>query len=237
MCSSPKKTYKRYVVMTTSREKRKFSHFPVMSSRTTSSPSPKMMISSSSHSVMITCSYFVTLYLLCPYDYAEGISSHRTSSVLNHELPNPLPAVIQELSSTSDTPLIILEKGLNNITKPVGSSVTLKCQFRYDGPLIFAWYQNNAPLEEREGKFEVRNSRTKSGDHITKLKISKLDPLDTAFYKCEAISGQLSEESTGILKVDMSNADSSSVIESAHPPILPDFEDPTIEIPGGYSPT
>lgn len=98
---------------------------------------------------------------------------------------------------------------LGNVTKTAGDAVKLRCEVYGDPPPTrLQWYKNEAPLEPIKGHVTVRHYTPAkySGAALgSRLRISPLEVHDTGFYTCEANSADTKLETTGILKVSMSN--------------------------------
>lgn len=99
-------------------------------------------------------------------------------------------------------------RALGNVTKTAGEAVKLRCEaYGEPPPIKVTWYKNEAPVEAVRGRVTVRvYSPPKYGTAAlgSRLRISPLDVHDTGFYTCEATSAEVRLDTTGILKVAMS---------------------------------
>ncbi|XP_046335927.1 inactive tyrosine-protein kinase transmembrane receptor ROR1-like isoform X3 [Haliotis rufescens] len=91
-----------------------------------------------------------------------------------------------------------LDIEMRNVTKYKGQSVRLRCEITGYPIPKYAWFKNNAPIndDDEKGRFNVR--RTAWG---SRLRISNLDTIDTGFYTCRASNSFGQEETTGVLAV------------------------------------
>jgi hypothetical protein len=122
-----------------------------------------------------------------------------------------------------------LNHGLKNVSKETGSQVIFKCEFRGNPNITVEWFQNEAPVEVVKGKREILPSKVSNSKVISRLKISNLEVLDKAFYKCQGSYQGFVLDSTAILQVSQgSTYISSESLPEFNPEIDPEF-------PGSFS--
>lgn len=115
---------------------------------------------------------------------------------------------------------------LGNVSKTAGEAVKLRCEVYGDPPpSSLQWLKNEAPVEPIKGRITVRlYTPAKYGVSAmgARLRISPLEVHDTGFYTCEAVSPHARLETTGILKVSMSNWGKCLLcVPHPHPYLLP----------------
>ncbi|GMR36468.1 hypothetical protein PMAYCL1PPCAC_06663 [Pristionchus mayeri] len=98
-------------------------------------------------------------------------------------------------SSSGSRPYLRLTTSLRNITRNSGTDVRLRCDAIGTPPISFEWKKNHAPVEKSK-RVRIRNR-----ENTSRLVISSLDVLDSAFYECTASNIAGSVNSTAILKV------------------------------------
>ncbi|KAG1699626.1 Inactive tyrosine-protein kinase transmembrane receptor ROR1 [Nymphon striatum] len=108
------------------------------------------------------------------------------------------------ISSSSKKSYLKLQRHLANYTKVVGENIRLKCEVEGFPPPRFKWFQNEAPVREERAKITIRRFSPGGHKYISRLRISKLDILDTAYYKCQASNDGHQVKTTAILKVKLS---------------------------------
>uniref|UniRef100_A0A914GWY4 receptor protein-tyrosine kinase n=1 Tax=Globodera rostochiensis TaxID=31243 RepID=A0A914GWY4_GLORO len=102
-------------------------------------------------------------------------------------------------------PYIRLTVPLNNVTRPVGAEVRMRCEAAAAPlPIQFTWLKNLAPVEKN------RRTRIRHREMSSKLVIIELDVLDSGYYQCTATNAAGSVNSTAVLKVSTSLPSSSS---------------------------
>lgn len=109
-------------------------------------------------------------------------------------------------SSSSNRPYLRLTTSLRNITRNAGTDVRLRCDAIGTPPITFEWKKNHAPVEKSK-RVRIRNR-----ENTSRLVLSSLDVLDSAFYECTATNVAGSVNSTAILKVK--NGPSSERVKS-----------------------
>lgn len=106
--------------------------------------------------------------------------------------------------STPLSQFLKINKSFKNQTIRSGVDVRLECQFSgHPSKIKVKWFKNNAPIERDSYKFETKKIKSKSNSSTVtfRLKINKVDALDSGFYKCEANDGHLTVENEAILHV------------------------------------
>ncbi|XP_015784668.1 tyrosine-protein kinase transmembrane receptor Ror isoform X2 [Tetranychus urticae] len=113
---------------------------------------------------------------------------------------------------------------LSNYSKPIGSTLRLKCIFESNpGKIKVSWYKNEAPLEPDE-RIEIKQSKPAKEKTVARLKIQSVMFLDSGFYKCEANNGKDTMESVAIVRVDGDDISSHlGVIPTIDDEVVPEF--------------
>ncbi|GMT14862.1 hypothetical protein PFISCL1PPCAC_6159 [Pristionchus fissidentatus] len=117
------------------------------------------------------------------------------------EPPNDEDVIYGDYNDTMDgepsvnRPYLRLTTSLRNITRNSGTDVRLRCDAIGTAPIAFEWKKNHAPVEKS------RRLRIRHRENTSRLVISSLDVLDSAFYECIATNPAGSVNSTAILKV------------------------------------
>ena len=133
----------------------------------------------------------------------------------------------EELPRKPPSPTISLVKKLKNMTRDAGGSLKLRCETVGDPPASsFAWLKHGAPVMTERGRVRIKTN-LKVSPQWSQLKISVLETLDTAFYRCEATNGVDTVESTAIIRVNLGSG-SFGTLPGSFPPPEPSF-------PGGMN--
>uniref|UniRef100_A0AC35TWX3 Receptor protein-tyrosine kinase n=1 Tax=Rhabditophanes sp. KR3021 TaxID=114890 RepID=A0AC35TWX3_9BILA len=94
-------------------------------------------------------------------------------------------------------PYIRLSSFLSNQTRDAGNEVRFKCEAAGSPlPITFQWLKNHVPLEKQK-RVKIRNK-----DYSSKLTITELDVLDSAYYQCIVSNSAGSVNSTAVLRVN-----------------------------------
>jgi receptor tyrosine kinase-like orphan receptor 1 len=115
-------------------------------------------------------------------------------------------------------PGLVLLRGLKKTTRDAGGSLKLRCEA--DGPLPateFRWYKNEAPVLVEKGRVRIK-TEVRDSPQWSLLRITELETLDTAFYRCEASNGIDTVRSDAIVRV---NLGSLGTLPRSFPPLQP----------------
>jgi len=77
----------------------------------------------------------------------------------------------------------------------------MKCEFRGHPLPTIRWLKNEAPLEQKKGKIQIKQNILTAGRIRSRLIINQLDTHDTGYYKCEASNIAATLETIGVLIV------------------------------------
>ncbi|XP_046609095.1 tyrosine-protein kinase transmembrane receptor Ror isoform X1 [Neodiprion virginianus] len=144
-----------------------------------------------------------------------------------------------EIDATSSTKGGTLKfvRALNNMTRESGGVVNMRCEVVGDPPpKKIRWYKNEAPVEEEPGRVSIRKIHSQAHEHSaqniagSRLKITRLDVMDTGYYSCRANNDQDRIQSEAILQVKMVRyagrpINAASDVGGSFSPMIPHFPD------------
>ena len=127
---------------------------------------------------------------------------------------------LEELEPESTTPEqgLVMVRGLRQTTRDAGGSLKLRCEVEGPVPATeFRWYKNDAPVLIERGRVRIKTD-LRDNPQWSMFKISELETLDTAFYRCEASNGLETVRSDAIVRVNLGSLGS---LPRSFPPLEP----------------
>ena len=105
--------------------------------------------------------------------------------------------------TTTEVAGLVMVRGLRNITRDAGGSLKLRCEVEGAPPATsFRWFKFNAPVLVERGRVRVK-TELRASPQWSMFKISELETLDTAFYRCEATNGASTVHSEASVRVNL----------------------------------
>ena len=118
-------------------------------------------------------------------------------------------AFITTTTTTEKIPTLVFEEPMKNYTKYAGENLKIKCVVRGQPPAkTIKWFKNEAPIDKEGGRIRIRDKfagGSSGAIQKSQVKFTKLEPLDSGFYKCEASNGLETIRSETVIKVHPRN--------------------------------
>ncbi|XP_015594291.1 tyrosine-protein kinase transmembrane receptor Ror isoform X2 [Cephus cinctus] len=141
-------------------------------------------------------------------DLDPGVQDYSTDEDYNDVFDATTNGTDVDATSSTKTGTLKFVRAPMNMTKETGGVAHMRCEVVGDPPPTkIRWMKNLAPVQEEPGRVIIRKIHSQVHEHSAKnvagsrLKINRLDVIDSGFYTCSATNGADFIQSEGILQV------------------------------------